>query len=161
MRSFWAWIANALYHSLILYIFGELVFYGDLKLTDGTIAGHWFWGSAVYAATLATVLGKAALVTSNWTKYHVMAIPGSMAIFYVFIAAYGSVAPKVNVSMEYWGLVPKLFTNPVFWLQTFALPILCLSRDLAWKFAKRMYFPQTYHYIQEIQKYNIQDYRPR
>jgi phospholipid-transporting ATPase len=27
--------------------------------------------------------------------------------------------------------------------------------------AKRMYRPQTYHHIQEIQKYNIQDYRPR
>ena len=26
---------------------------------------------------------------------------------------------------------------------------------------KRMYRPQTYHHIQEIQKYNIQDYRPR
>jgi phospholipid-transporting ATPase len=24
-----------------------------------------------------------------------------------------------------------------------------------------MYFPQSYHHIQEIQKYNIQDYRPR
>ncbi len=24
-----------------------------------------------------------------------------------------------------------------------------------------MYYPQTYHHIQEIQKYNIQDYRPR
>ena len=27
--------------------------------------------------------------------------------------------------------------------------------------AKRMYFPQAYHHVQEIQKYNIQDYRPR
>jgi hypothetical protein len=27
--------------------------------------------------------------------------------------------------------------------------------------SKRMYYPQTYHHIQEIQKYNIQDYRPR
>lgn len=27
--------------------------------------------------------------------------------------------------------------------------------------AKRMYFPQSYHHVQEIQKYNIQDYRPR
>ena len=27
--------------------------------------------------------------------------------------------------------------------------------------AKRMYYPQSYHHIQEIQKYNIQDYRPR
>ena len=41
------------------------------------------------------------------------------------------------------------------------LPCLCLIRDLAWKYAKRMYFPQSYHHVQEIQKYNIQDYRPR
>lgn len=26
---------------------------------------------------------------------------------------------------------------------------------------KRMYRPQSYHYIQEIQKYNFPDYRPR
>lgn len=24
-----------------------------------------------------------------------------------------------------------------------------------------MYYPQSYHHVQEIQKYNIQDYRPR
>ena len=41
------------------------------------------------------------------------------------------------------------------------LPPLCLIRDFAWKYAKRMYFPQSYHHVQEIQKYNIQDYRPR
>ncbi|KAJ1335373.1 phospholipid-transporting ATPase [Microdochium nivale] len=161
LRTFILWISNAVYHSIILYIFGELLWYGDLKLNDGTIAGHWVWGTAMYAAVLATVLGKAALITTNWTKYHIMAIPGSMAIWYVFVVAYAYVAPMVGVSKEYHGLVPKLFANPVFWLQTVALPILCLLRDFAWKYAKRMYYPQTYHHIQEIQKYNIQDYRPR
>lgn len=161
LRTFMLWIANAFYHSLVLYVFGELLWYGDLKLNDGTTAGHWVWGTGLYAAVLATVLGKAALITSNWTKYHIMAIPGSMAIWYAFVVAYATVAPMVGVSKEYRGLVPKLFTNPVFWLQTIALPILCLLRDFAWKYAKRMYKPQTYHHIQEIQKYNIQDYRPR
>lgn len=33
--------------------------------------------------------------------------------------------------------------------------------NLTFRSAKRMYYPQTYHHIQEIQKYNIQDYRPR
>lgn len=27
--------------------------------------------------------------------------------------------------------------------------------------AKRMYFPRPYHHVQEIQKYNVADYRPR
>ncbi|KAI1631092.1 hypothetical protein F4809DRAFT_658542 [Biscogniauxia mediterranea] len=161
VSTFAAWIANAVYHSIILYIFGELIWYSDLILGDGTMAGHWVWGTALYAAVLLTVLGKAALVTNNWTKYHIMAIPGSMAFWYVFIAVYGIVAPKLGFSEEYDGLVPKLFTSPVFWLQTLALPMLCLLRDVAWKYAKRMYYPQTYHHIQEIQKYNIQDYRPR
>lgn len=110
---------------------------------------------------LATVLGKAALITNNWTKYHIMAIPGSMLIWYVFIAVYGTVAPRLGISTEYDGVVPKLFGSPVFWLQTIVLATLCLIRDLAWKYVKRMYYPQTYHHIQEIQKYNIQDYRPR
>jgi phospholipid-transporting ATPase len=161
IKIFAEWIANAVYHSIILYIFSQLIWYGDLIQGDGQIAGHWVWGTALYGAVLLTVLGKAALVTSNWTKYHVLAIPGSMAIWWVFIAVYGTVGPPLKISVEYHGVIPKLFTSPIFWLQTIALAILCLLRDFAYKFAKRMYWPETYHHIQEIQKYNIQDYRPR
>ncbi|PHH63976.1 hypothetical protein CDD81_5195 [Ophiocordyceps australis] len=161
LKVFAQWIANAFYHSIILYIWSELIWYDDLIQGDGKTAGHWVWGTALYGAVLLTVIGKAALVTNNWTKYHVLAIPGSMAIWYVFVAAYGSLAPLANFSTEYRGVVPRLYTSPVFWLQTVVLAMMCLLRDFAWKFAKRMYWPQTYHHIQEIQKYNIQDYRPR
>lgn len=160
-KTFCGWVGSAIYHSLILYIGAELFWYGDLILGDGQIAGHWVWGTALYGAVLLTVLGKAALVTSNWTKYHVLAIPGSMAIWYVFIAVYGTVAPRLHFSTEYDGVIPRLFTSPVFWLQTIVLSVLCLIRDFAWKYARRMYLPHSYHHIQEIQKYNIQDYRPR
>ncbi|GKT47937.1 putative phospholipid-transporting ATPase NEO1 [Colletotrichum spaethianum] len=161
IKIFAEWVANAVYHSIILYVFGELIWYGDLIQGDGQIAGHWVWGTALYAAVLLTVLGKAALITNNWTKYHVIAIPGSMIVWWGFIALYGTVAPMIPFSAEYHGVIPKLYSSPVFWLQTFSLAIMCLLRDFAWKFAKRMYMPQTYHHIQEIQKYNIQDYRPR
>ena len=161
ISTFTSWIVTAAYHSIILYIGGELFWFGDLIQGDGRIAGHWVWGTALYAPVLMTVLGKAALVTNNWTKYHVIAIPGSMAFWYVFVLGYSIVAPMVNVSTELEGLVPRMYTSPVFWLQAAALSVLCLLRDLTWKYMKRMYYPQTYHHIQEIQKYNIQDYRPR
>lgn len=161
LRVFIAWIANAVYHSLMLYIWGELLWPYDLVQGDGRTAGHWVWGTAMYGAVLLTVLGKAGLITNNWTKYHVIAIPGSMALFLGFIAAYATVGPIIGISTEYHGLVPRLFSSPVFWLQMLCLPVLCLFRDVTWKYAKRMYRPQTYHHIQEIQKYNIQDYRPR
>jgi phospholipid-transporting ATPase len=87
----------------------------------------------LYTAVLATVLGKAALVVNIWTKYHVIAIPGSMIIWMVFVAAYATAAPKLGFSTEYQGVVERLFTSPIFWLQGLVLPILCLSRDFAWK----------------------------
>lgn len=161
LRVFVAWILNAVYHSLVLYLFGELIWPYDLQQGDGKVAGHWVWGTAMYGAVLLTVLGKAGLITNNWTKYHVLAIPGSMGLFLAFIAAYATVAPLAGVSEEYFGMVPRLFPSPIFWLQMLVLPILCLSRDIVWKYVKRMYRPETYHHIQEIQKYNIQDYRPR
>lgn len=133
MHSFWSWVGNGFYHSLILYVASEFIWLRDAPQWDGKTAGHWVWGTGLYTAVLATVLGKAALVTNIWTKYHVIAIPGSMIIWMGFIAVYATVAPKLGFSTEYQGVVPRLFPSLVFWAQLFALPILCLSRDFAWK----------------------------
>ncbi|ODM20636.1 putative phospholipid-transporting ATPase [Aspergillus cristatus] len=160
-HSFWSWIANGFYHSLVLYIFSQLIYLFDLPMADGKIAGHWVWGSALYTAVLATVLGKAALISNIWTKYTFIAIPGSMIIWLIFLPAYGYGAPAIGFSFEYYGTIPPLFTSPVFYLMAVVLPCLCLIRDYAWKYAKRMYYPQHYHHVQEIQKFNVQDYRPR
>ena len=39
------------------------IFEQDLVLSNGMLAGHWVWGTTLYTAVLATVLGKAALIT--------------------------------------------------------------------------------------------------
>ncbi|KAJ5339437.1 hypothetical protein N7452_006165 [Penicillium brevicompactum] len=160
-HSFWAWILNGFFHSLILYIVSQLIFFWDLPMADGKVAGHWVWGEALYTAVLATVLGKAALITNIWTKYTFIAIPGSMFLWLVFLPAYGYAAPAIGFSREYYGTIPVLFKSPIFYLMAVVLPCVCLLRDYAWKYAKRMYYPQQYHHVQEIQKYNVQDYRPR
>ncbi|CAG8531096.1 15145_t:CDS:10 [Funneliformis caledonium] len=147
VKNFWGWTANAFYHSLVR-------FYGRL-------AGHWTWGTTLYTAVLATVLGKAALITDLWTKYTYLAIPGSFIFWLVFIVIYGSIAPKIGISVEYEGIVGILFTSPVFYATILLIPTICLLRDFVWKYIKRMYKSRTYHTVQEIQKFNIPDYRPR
>lgn len=138
-------------------LFGD----GDFILTSGKTAGHWFFGTTLYTAVVLTVLLKAALVTDHWTKPSWMAIPGSFLFWMVFFVIFGLLAPMGGVATEYDGLVPVLYGSRIFWLFIIVIPIFCLLRDYAWKFAKRMYLPRAYHYIQEIQKYNIPDYRPR
>jgi phospholipid-transporting ATPase len=78
--AFWLWVANALYHSLvstskpltlsallrppqITFGFSIILWWGDLKQTNGLDTGHWFWGTALYMTVLLTVLGKAALIS--------------------------------------------------------------------------------------------------
>jgi phospholipid-transporting ATPase len=161
MHSFWSWVANGFYHSLILYFASQAFILWDWPGFDGLNQGHWVWGTALYTAALATVLGKAALITNIWTKYAFLAIPGSMAVWFIFLPIYATLLPKANISPEYIGVIQRLFPDPRFWAMLVVLPALCLIRDFAWKYYKRMYRPQSYHHVQEIQKYNIQDYRPR
>jgi phospholipid-transporting ATPase len=46
-----------------LYGFSVILWWGDLKQSDGLDTGHWFWGIVLYMAVLLTVLGKAALIS--------------------------------------------------------------------------------------------------
>jgi len=159
--AFWLWIGNALYHSIVAFGFSIILFWGDLKQSTGYDSGHWFWGTMLYLAVLLTVLGKAALVSDMWTKYTVAAIPGSFAFAMLFLPLYIVIAPSVNISKEYRGLDPRLFTNSVFWFTVLLVPAICLCRDFVWKYYRRTYLPASYHIAQEVQKYNIPDYRPR
>ncbi|KAH8109002.1 calcium transporting ATPase [Phellopilus nigrolimitatus] len=159
--AFWQWVVNAFFHSIVLFVFSVVLFWGDLKQSDGFDCGLWFWGTTLYLATLLTVLGKAALVSDIWTKYTAAAIPGSFAFTMLFLPLYAVVAPLIGFSQEYQGIVPRLWTDAVFYFMLLLVPMVCLLRDFVWKYYHRTYMPASYHIAQELQKYNIPDYRPR
>lgn len=158
---FWGWVANGFYHSAVTYI-GSILFYryGFALNIHGETADHWTWGTAVYTTSVLIVLGKAALVTNQWTKFTVVAIPGSFILWLIFFPIYASIFPHVNISTEYYGVVSHTYGSATFWLMIIVLPTFALLRDFAWKYYRRMYVPETYHVVQEMQKYNIADYRP-
>ena len=58
------------------------------------------WGTTLFFTVLVTVLGKAAVMMNLWTRYTVMAIPGSLGITLVFFVVFASVAPMLGVSVE-------------------------------------------------------------
>lgn len=158
---FWGWVINGFYHSALTYVLSTLFYRYGFALHNGYTADHWVWGTAIYTSSVLTVLGKAALITANWTKFTVIAIPGSFLFWLAYLPLYALIAPLTGVSREYRGTISHLYTSVTFWAMIFVLPVLCLLRDFAWKYYKRMYYPESYHYVQEIQKYNVADYRPR
>lgn len=158
---FWGWIINGFYHSAVIFLCCFFIFHNGDQLANGLTVNNWAWGTAVYTTCSLTALGKAALVVTMWTKFTFIAIPGSFLLWLVFFPAYASVAPLINVSQEYRGVLSHTYPSLAFWATVFSIPVLCLLRDFCWKFYKRRTNPESYHYVQEMQKYNIQDHRPR
>ncbi|SCU82094.1 LAFA_0C09032g1_1 [Lachancea sp. 'fantastica'] len=159
---FWGWVANGFYHSAVTFLGSYLIYGpGNVLKSHGETADHWTWGVAIYTCSIIIVIGKAALVTNQWTKFTAFAIPGSLAFWLVFFPIYASIFPHANVSREYYGIVPHVYGSGTFWLMCIVLPFFALLRDFVWKYYKRTYTPESYHVVQEMQKYNIGDYRPR
>ncbi|CAO3590835.1 unnamed protein product [Absidia cylindrospora] len=164
-KRFWGWILNAVYHSALLFFLGMAAFVDDSVFVQGWSGGQWWVGTTIFSATLATILWKAALISDVWTKYTYIAIPGSMVIWFIYLPLVAYVGPLLpsgwGIFLEYQGIVPLLFGNVNYWLFFLMIPLLCNLRDYLWKYFKRMYRTRSYHYIQEIQKFNLPDYRPR
>jgi phospholipid-transporting ATPase len=51
----------------------------------------------------------------------------------IALPLYALIAPGIGFSTEYDGLVPRLFTDSVFYFTMLLLPAVALSRDFAWK----------------------------
>lgn len=51
----------------------------------------------------------------------------------VFLPIYAIVAPAIGFSTEYEGIVPRLWSNGVFYVVILMVPLFCLARDFAWK----------------------------
>lgn len=51
----------------------------------------------------------------------------------VFLPFYADIAPMVGLSTEYQNIVPRLWTDGVFYFFLLLVPVVCLARDLVWK----------------------------
>lgn len=160
-RVFAAWIANSFMHSLIIYYMMRTIYGDATMLSDGRIASNWLLGQMVYTTDLLTISWKAALIADTWVKFTWMAIFGSIGIWFVLFPVYCYIAPMLGLSEELSGLVAPMFGNAAFWFGVLLVPVTAMIRDFTWKYIKRTYLPQPYHIVQEIQRYNIPDYRPR
>lgn len=94
------WLGNAVFHSMLNFFVVSYLFQDDALQADGYNGYQWLWGTTLYFTVLVTVLGKAALVSNLWTRYTLLAIPGSLALTLLFVAVFGTIAPHFGVSME-------------------------------------------------------------
>lgn len=131
--TFWSWIANSFFHSLIMY-YGLSSVYGESSMrADGLVVNNWVMGEMIYTADLIVITLKAALIVDTWVRFTVFAIFGSIALWFVLFPIYGLVGPMVNVGSELHGMSPMMFTAGAFWFGILLIPVTANLRDYTWK----------------------------
>ena len=139
----------------------KAIYFESNIVNQGKGADAWLKGETVYTIVLLTITWKAAIISDTFVRFTYVAIFGSIAFWFTFFPIYATVAPLIGVSPELFAMIPDLFSSASFWFTILLVPILVNIRDFGWRYYKRNYQPQSYHIIQEIQKFNIPDYRPR
>ncbi|KAI8910338.1 hypothetical protein EDD86DRAFT_205155 [Gorgonomyces haynaldii] len=158
---FLGWVANSFIHSLFIFFIWK-AFLGESDIMpNGRVIDNWAWGSMVYATDLVTVLLKACLIVDLWVWVTALFVFGSLGAFFVLFPTYAVVGNLLVVSPELFNVNLPIFTTPSFWLALIIVPVAVNLRDFVWKYYKRSYEPKSYHIAQEIQKFDIPDYRPR
>ncbi|KAI9206974.1 uncharacterized protein BJ171DRAFT_456836 [Polychytrium aggregatum] len=160
-RTFWSWIANSFFHALVMYWCFSQIYGEGTMLADGRVGNQWLLGQMVYTSDVITISLKAAMVADTWVKFTWAAVYGSLVLWFILFPIYVAVAPSIGLSTELYGLNPPMFESAGFWFGILLIPVIANFRDFTWKFFKRNYLCKSYHIVQEIQKFNIPDYRPR
>ncbi|KNC54448.1 uncharacterized protein AMSG_10443 [Thecamonas trahens ATCC 50062] len=156
VKLFVLWIANAIFHSAVIFFGVRGVYSGTTAAADGQHSGVFLLGSVVFTCVVLVVTGKLALEIRNWTWYNLAAVVVSLANWFVLLI-FGSLVPSLFPEM-YW-VAFELFADPRFWLTCLVVPVTALVPDLTYAFLSRQLAPRRVHIIQEMQKSKIKAHK--
>ncbi|XP_052278042.1 probable phospholipid-transporting ATPase IA isoform X3 [Dreissena polymorpha] len=151
VKVFWMWIANSIYHSILLFWMPMLALNQDIAFSDGKVGSYLFNGNFVYTYVVVTVCLKAGLETTAWTWLTHLAIWGSIVSWFLFLIVYSHVFPQINLAPEMLGMDRMVLGCSVFWMGLLLIPFTCLLRDIAWKVVRRTMCKTLKEKVQEAE----------
>jgi len=98
-------------------------------------------------ATVTTALLKAALETKYWTGLTQFSIWGSLIVFYLWLILNNS---TTGLSFDLLWVLFNLLSSVHYYFTIIIVVTTALSIDVAKKYIKRMYYPDDWQILQEI-----------
>nr|XP_033341873.1 probable phospholipid-transporting ATPase VA [Megalopta genalis] len=132
--SFWLTIADALYQSIVIFFINHSVYYD-------TAIDIWEFGTTVMSCCIVVMLAHVAIETRSWTVIHVLAILGSMGVFFGFCLIYNVVCVNcMGLLCSYWVMEMAVMRH-TYWLTLMLTCVLALLPRLLYKTIKSTVSP--------------------
>ncbi|XP_029054624.1 phospholipid-transporting ATPase VA [Osmia bicornis bicornis] len=133
-QSFWITIIDALYQSIVIFFVNAAIYY------DSTI-DIWEFGTAVMTCCIIVMLTHVAIEVKSWTIIHVLAIMGSLGVFFGFCLIYNVICVNcMGLPCSYW-VMEVAITRYTYWLTVVLTCVLALLPRLFYKTIKSTISP--------------------
>lgn len=148
-RRILGWMFNGFISAIIVFFLCTNALEPQAFINDGKIVGFEILGATMYTCIVWVVNLQMALAISYFTLIQHVFIWGSVAIWYLFLLAYGALPPKLSTN-AYQVFVEALAPAPSFWLVTIFVMISALIPYFSFSAIQMRFFPMYHGMIQWI-----------
>ncbi|KAF8096620.1 hypothetical protein N665_0305s0042 [Sinapis alba] len=148
------WMGNGVYASVVIFALNLGIFHVQSFCSNGQTADMNAMGTAMFTCIIWAVNVQIALTMSHFTWIQHALIWGSIFTWYVFLALFGMLPPKISGNIFHM-LLEALAPAPIFWLTTLLVIAATTLPYLAHISFQRSLNPLDHHIIQEIKHFRI------
>ncbi|KAB2624369.1 phospholipid-transporting ATPase 9 [Pyrus ussuriensis x Pyrus communis] len=148
-RRIFGWMLNGFTTAAIIFFFCTKALAHQAFNSEGKTAGRDILGATMYTCTVWVVNLQMALAISYFTLIQHLFIWGSIALWYIFLLAYGAMSPSLSTT-AYKIFIEALAPTPSFWLITIFVPVSGLILFFTYSAVQMRFFPMYHRTIQWI-----------
>ncbi|CAA2969991.1 phospholipid-transporting ATPase 9 [Olea europaea subsp. europaea] len=146
-RRIIGWMLNGLCSAVIVFFFCIKALNPQSFNKDGKIAEYQILGATMYTCVVWVVNCQMALAISYFTIIQHIVIWGGIALWYIFLLAYGTMPPCISKT-AYRVFVESLALTPSFYVVTIFAVISALAPYFAYTAIQMRFFPMHHEMIQ-------------
>lgn len=146
-RRILSWMLNGFISAIIIFFFCTKAIGLQAFDENGQTAGKSMLGQTMYTCVVWVVNLQMALSVRYFTLVQHVAIWGSIALWYFFMFAYGSLPPSFSTN-AYKVFVETLAPTPSFWIATLFVTVSSLIPYFSCSTIKMWFFPMHHERVQ-------------
>ncbi|GER31913.1 ATPase E1-E2 type family protein / haloaciddehalogenase-like hydrolase family protein [Striga asiatica] len=148
-RRIIGWMLNGVASAFIIFFLTTRALDPQAFNSQGKIADYQIVGPAIYTCVVWVVNCQMALAVSYFTLIQHVFIWGSIALWYVFLLAYGAMSPSFSTT-AYQVFVESLAPAPSFYVVTLCVVVSALVPYYVYNAVQMRFFPMYHGMIQWI-----------
>lgn len=155
-RRILGWMFNGIISAIMIFFLTTSAYQHQAFRKGGEIVSRDILGATIYTCVVWVVNCQMAISVSYFTLIQHIFIWGGIALWYIFLLAYGAITPTIS-TIAYQLFKEALAPAPSFWITTLSVVICTLVPYFIFDAIQMRFFPMYHNMIQWIRFDGTQD----